>query len=149
MEERDTQANSNLCKCTLMELRCSQELYTDTVSATMTNSTPIFNHLHIHYLLFVFFTNTQSWQCWHYCHLCIPKYLQFSALLGHYDFSKYEIIYLWVWENCIPMLYFPWVQLFCYGTAKTKLAMLAFIFVKNSNLFIECLTMLRITCPIC
>ena len=41
--------------------------------------------------LVVFFTITQSWQCWHYCQLCIPIYLQFSALFAPTVGSKCEI----------------------------------------------------------
>ena len=44
-------------------------------------------------LTFVFFTNTQSWQCWHNWQLCTPIHLQFAALLGCYDVSKCELIY--------------------------------------------------------
>ena len=29
----------------------------------------------------VFFTITQSWQCWRYCQLCIPIHLEFSSFL--------------------------------------------------------------------
>ena len=32
-----------------------------------------------------FFTNTQNWQHWHYCQLCIPIYLQFPSLFATYD----------------------------------------------------------------
>ena len=30
---------------------------------------------------FEFFTNTQGWQCWHYCQFCVPIYLQFCLYL--------------------------------------------------------------------
>ena len=63
------------------------------------------------------FRNTQSWQCWHYCQLCIFKYLQFAALLQHYNDSKCEVIYQWVWENCIVELYCLLAQLISNGTA--------------------------------
>ena len=39
------------------------------------------------------FTNTQDWQCWHYCQLCIQIYLQFSFLFMTYDVSKCDIRY--------------------------------------------------------
>ena len=39
----------------------------------------------------VLFTNTESWQCWHYCQICVDIHLQFPALLGQYDVSKSEI----------------------------------------------------------
>ena len=54
---------------------------------------------------------------WHICSL--PCWV-----LGDYDASKCEIIYQWVWENCILKLYSPLVQLFSNGIAKMKLAML-------------------------
>ena len=80
-----------------------------------------------------FLTNTESWQCWHYCQLCTPIHLQFVAKLGHCDVSKCEIICQWVWQNCSSMLYTSLVQLFSNGTAKTKLAFLyCGEFVKNS-----------------
>ena len=56
----------------------------------------------------------------------IPTYLQFAALFGDYDASQFKILYQWVLENRILKLYSPLVQLFSNGTAKTKLAMLAF-----------------------
>ena len=37
------------------------------------------------------FTNTQSWQCWHYCQLCIPIYLLFPTLFFYNYVSKCEI----------------------------------------------------------
>ena len=40
---------------------------------------------------FVFFTITQSWQCWHYCQLCIPIHLQFSSLFATNDVNKCKI----------------------------------------------------------
>ena len=39
------------------------------------------------------FTNTQNCQYWHYSHICILRYLQFSSLIETYDASKYEINY--------------------------------------------------------
>ena len=31
--------------------------------------------------IFEFFTSTQSWQCWHYCQLCVPIYCSFLPYL--------------------------------------------------------------------
>ena len=33
------------------------------------------------------FTNTQNWQYWHYCQLCIHIHLQFTSLFVPYDLS--------------------------------------------------------------
>ena len=41
--------------------------------------------------LFVFFSIPQSWQCWHYCQLCVPIYFQFSSLFATNEASKCEI----------------------------------------------------------
>ena len=69
-----------------------------------------------HYLLFsektfifcctiVFFTITQSWQCWHYCQLCIPIYLQFSSLFITTVVNKCELRNQGVHEDSISRLY--------------------------------------------
>ena len=85
---------------------------------------------------FEFFTNTQSWQCWHYCQLCIPIYLQFSCLFASTDVGKCEIRNLELYEDYIWRSNALLDQLIFNGRAKTKLAMLAFLFcgeiVKNS-----------------
>ena len=47
----------------------------------------------------VFFTITQSWQCWHYCQLCVPTYLQFSSLFTPTVVNKHEIRNQWVHED--------------------------------------------------
>ena len=40
--------------------------------------------------LIEFFTNTQSWQCWHYSQLWIKIYSQFSSLFEPIDVTKCE-----------------------------------------------------------
>ena len=40
--------------------------------------------------LIEFFTFTQSWQCWHYCQLCIPVHMRFSHLFATNNVSKCE-----------------------------------------------------------
>ena len=46
-----------------------------------------------------FFTNAQSWQCWHYFLICISIHLQFSSLFAPTDVSKCEIRNQWVCED--------------------------------------------------
>ena len=58
---------------------------------------------------------------------CILVNLLFAALFWHYDVSECEFIYQFVWEYCILKLYSPLALLFSNGTAKMKLAMLAFL----------------------
>ena len=62
-------------------------------------------------------TNTQSWQYWHYCQLCVPVHLQFSSLFASTDISKCEIRVQGAYEDYI----------FFNFRARTKLAMLAFL----------------------
>ena len=87
--------------------------------------------------LLVFFTITQSWQCWHYCQLCVVIYLQFSSLFATNDASKCEIRNQGIHQDYISRLHASSAQLIFNGRAKTKLAMLAFLccgeFVKNST----------------
>ena len=84
-----------------------------------------------------FFTNAQSWQCWHYFQLCIPIYLWFFSLFFPTDVRFLEIRSQGVYEDYVSKLnaLLDWVIL--NGRAKTKLAMLAFLycgkFVKNSS----------------
>ena len=86
---------------------------------------------------FVFFTMTQSWQCWH-CQLCTPIYLQFSSLFAITVVIKCKIRNQGVHEDYISRLHALLKNSYFFnGRAKTKLAMLAFLycidFVKNSN----------------
>ena len=85
---------------------------------------------------FEFFTNTQGWQCWHYCQLCVHIYLQFSSLFTTTDVSKYEIRNQWVYDHCILRSNATLDWLILSNRAKTKLAMLAFLYcgeiVKNT-----------------
>ena len=85
----------------------------------------------------VFFTITQSWQWWHYCQLCIHIYLQFSSLFAPTVLSKCEIRNQGVHEDYISRLNALLEYSSFNGRAKTKLAMLAFLycveFVKNSS----------------
>ena len=85
----------------------------------------------------VFFTITQSWQCWHYCQLCVAIYLQFSSLFATNDTSNCEVRNQGIHEDYISRLHASLAQLIFNGRAKTKLAMLAFFycgeFVKNSS----------------
>ena len=74
------------------------------------------------------FTITQSWQCWNYCQLCIPTYLQFSSLFALTVFSKCEIRDQGVREDYISGLNALLKQLLFNGRAKMKLAMLAFLY---------------------
>ena len=86
---------------------------------------------------FGFFTNTQNWQCWHYCQLCIPTYFQFSSLFAPYDVSKCDTRYQWIQTDYISILKTLLFLFISNGRAKTKLAILAFLyceeFVKNPN----------------
>ena len=88
----------------------------------------------------MFFTITQSWQCWHYCQLCIPIYLQFSSLFAPTVVSKCEIRNQGVHEDYVSRLHALLEQLIFKARDKTKLAMLAFLhcgeIVKNSNTYI-------------
>ena len=56
-----------------------------------------------------FFTIVQSWQCWHYCQLCIPTYLLFPSLFTYHDGNKYKIYIHWVQKNYISKLQFSYV----------------------------------------
>ena len=47
--------------------------------------------LHILTIQVEFFTNTQGWQRWHYCQLCVPTYLHFLFLSTSTSVSKWEI----------------------------------------------------------
>ena len=86
-------------------------------------------------VLFGFFTNSQNWQYWHYCQLCIPIHLQFPSLFSPYEVSKCDISYQWLWVDYISRLQTLLVLFISNGIAKTKLAILAFLyrgeFVKN------------------
>ena len=88
-----------------------------------------------------FFTITQSWQCWHYCQLCVPTYFQFSSLIASTDVSTCEISNQGVCEDYILRLNATLVWLIFKGWAKTKLATLAFLCcretVKNSIAFLS------------
>ena len=87
---------------------------------------------------FEFFTNIQSWQCWHYFQLCVPIYLQFSSLFIITVVSKYEIRNQWVYDHYILRWNATLDWLIFSDRAKTKLAMLAFLYcieiVKNSSI---------------
>ena len=82
------------------------------------------------------FTNTQNWQYWHCFQLCIPRNLQFSSLFALHDASKCTIRYQWVQKDYIWRLWNLFSLLISNGTAKAKLAILAFLccgeFVKTS-----------------
>ena len=86
---------------------------------------------------FEFFKNTHSWQCWHYCQLCTPIYLQFPPLFDYYDLSYCEIRFEGIQETYILRFHISLVCFISHGTAKTKLTSLAFMcwleIVKNSN----------------
>ena len=88
-------------------------------------------------LKIVFFTITQSWQCWHYCQLRIRIPLQFSSLFATNDISKCEIRKQGIHEDYISGSHALLEMFYFNGRAKTKLAMLAFLycaeFVKNSK----------------
>ena len=73
---------------------------------------------------FEFFTNTQGWQCWHYCQLCVRIYLQFLSLFTLTDVSKCEIRNKGVHEDCILRLNATSNWLIFNDRAKTKLAFL-------------------------
>ena len=51
------------------------------------------HRFHVAHFKPLFSVNGVIDQYWHYCQLFILKYLQFAALLEHYDVSKCEIIY--------------------------------------------------------
>ena len=86
--------------------------------------------------LFQFFINTQNWQYWHYCQLCITMYLQLRSFFAPCDISKCEIRCQWVYEDYISGLKTSLVSFISNGTAKTKLPILAFLccgeFMKTS-----------------
>ena len=75
-----------------------------------------------------FFTVTQNWQCWHYCQLCIPTSLQFSSLFAPTDINKLEIRNQGTCEDYISRLHALLNQLIFNSKAKTKLAMLSFMY---------------------
>ena len=77
---------------------------------------------------FVVFTNTQNWQYWHYFQLCILRNLQFSSLFALHDASKCKIRYQWVKGDYIWRLWNSLFLLISNDTAKTKLAILAFLY---------------------
>ena len=54
-------------------------------------------------------------------------YLQFPSVFASYDVGKCEIRYEWDNKDCISRLQISLVNLISYGTAKTKLAILAFL----------------------
>ena len=87
-----------------------------------------------------FFTITQSWQCWQCCQLYIPIFLQFSSVFIPTDVNKWEIRNQGVNEDYISRLYALLDWLIFNAKAKTKLAMLPFLywrpFVKNSDDFL-------------
>ena len=68
--------------------------------------------------------NAQNWQ---YYRLCIPKYLLFPNCFITYDVGKCEIRYLWVQEDYISGLRTSLFLFISNGTAKAKLAILAFL----------------------
>ena len=78
-----------------------------------------------------FFRNTQGWQCWHYCQLCVPTYLQFLSLFASTDVSKCEIRNQGVHKGYILKLNITLNQFIFYGRAKTKLATLAFLYCRD------------------
>ena len=84
----------------------------------------------------VFFTNTQGWQCWHYCQLCVPIYLQF-LFLSTSTASTCEIRNQGAHEDCILRLNVTLDISIFNDRAKTKLVMLAFLYcgeiVKSSD----------------
>ena len=93
--------------------------------------------------IFEFFTSTQGWQCWHYCQLCVPTYLEFSSLFTLTNVSKWEIGNQRAQEDYILKINVSLDLLIFIDRVKTKLAMLAFLYcrdiVKNSIVnFIWC-----------
>ena len=69
-------------------------------------------------LAIVFFTITQSWQCWHYCQLCIPTNLQFSSLFASTVVRKCEIRNQGVHEDYISRLHAYWNNQFLLAELK-------------------------------
>ena len=100
-------------------------------------------------ILFQFFTNTQSWQCWLHCQHYIPIYLQCSSLFAPTDASKYKITNQGIYKDYISIINVMLDWLIFNGRAKTKLAMLAFLycreFVKNSINYFQVIHRLPVT----
>ena len=88
--------------------------------------------------IFEFFTNTQGWQCWHYCQLCVPIYLEFSPLSTSTSVSKCKIRNQRAYEHYILRINATLDQLIFKNRVRTKLVILAFLCcgetVKNYNL---------------
>ena len=85
-------------------------------------------------VLLEFFTITESWQCWHYCQLCIHVYLQFSAPFAPIDISECEIRNRGVYKGYISWIQSLLNELILNGRAKMNLALLyCGVFVKNST----------------
>ena len=97
-----------------------------------------------------FFTITQSWQCWHYCQLCIPIYLQLSSITT--DLCKCGIRNQGVNEDYISMIKTQLRKLILNGTAKTKLVMLAVLYCKDfvkSSVFCSQVPLVALAQDIC
>ena len=80
-----------------------------------------------------FFTNSHSWQYWHYCQLCIPIYLSFASSFATYYTSKLEIRYISKYNrNTFHGCKLHWDQFPSNARPKKKLAVLyCGEFVKN------------------
>ena len=68
-----------------------------------------------------------SWQCCHQCQICIFTHFQFSST----DASKFENSNQEVYEDYVVMLHILLDVLIFFGTSKTKLVMLAFLYCRE------------------
>ena len=84
---------------------------------------------------FEFFTNKQTWQCWHYCQRC-TQYICFLLYLHQLMSVNIKIEMKGNIKIKFQGYALHWKWLIFTGRTKTKLAMLVFLycreFVKNS-----------------
>ena len=72
------------------------------------------------------FTNAQKW--YYFGNFAFHEICSFFPLFEVYDVSKCKIGYQWVWDNYIYRLHTSLVLFISNGIAKTKLAILVFLY---------------------
>ena len=75
-----------------------------------------------------FFANAKNW---HHCHLSIPRHLQLSALFEPYDVSNVKLDISGYIQGCKSRLQTSLALLISGNKAKTKFAILPFLYCGN------------------